>query len=525
MGKNKIIIFFISILIISQLLPFFSSKPENKTFMGNPYNVVDTNNYFSFMHQAREGNLLFTNKFTSEEVPYIIVQPVFLIMGWFTILLPPVFVYFLFKFIFVAIFAFLIYKLLGLIVNKNELNISAIFVLFGSGIGYVFLILNNLGFKQYGSIDYWLSASNSIGLNLAPVHFIVSVCLMIVIVLFYYKFWESKTLSHLMIVSFSTLLLGFIHLFDVITLIPVFGIYMIWRLINKKDDLNIIIKYNLIYAAIAIIPFIYTYYLFGINPLFKEWNAQNILETPKFLHVLFGYFLPFLFSIYYLKHKIINKIKFKDLEVILFVWMFSGLFLLYSPLNIQRRFVEGLNIPIMILGSLGFLRVFLPVIKSKFKSKTIRPIAIGLMIILISPTSFYWLYKINANVSPDIEVDDYEVPYYLDKDELEALYWLNENTKSEDVVLSDYGIGNYIPRMSGNSVFLGHWAQTINFEQRKKDVEQFYSGSDDFRKNILDNHNINYVYYGIEEKELGSFDQDFMDLVFQNEKVTIYQYQ
>ena len=82
------------------------------------------------MHQAKDGNLLFTNKFTSEEVPYIIIQTVFLVMGWLAIVFPEVFVYFLFKFIFLIVFAYFIYKLLGLIVKKDELNISAIFVLF-----------------------------------------------------------------------------------------------------------------------------------------------------------------------------------------------------------------------------------------------------------------------------------------------------------------------------------------------------------------------------------------------------------
>ncbi len=523
MKKTIIILLFVSILIVSQLIPFLNYNVDNKKFMGIPYSVVDTNNYFSYMQQAKEGNLAFTNKFTAEKVPFIFFQPVFLPMGWLTLILPEVFVYYLFKFIFIIIFAILVYKLLELIVDKKELNISAIFVLFGSGIGYVFLLLNNLGVKLYGSVDYWLSASNSIGLNLAPVHFAISVCLMIAIVILYYKFWEEKKISYLITLSILTLILGFTHLFDVISLIPAFGVYMIWRLVNKKDNIHTILKYNLIYAAIAIIPFIYTYYIFAVNPLFKEWDAQNVLETPKLLHVLFGYFIPFSFAIYYLKHKLINKIKFEDLEVILFVWMFSSMFLLYSPLNIQRRFIEGLNIPIMILGSLGFLRVFLPLIQKKF-TKSIKPVAILLMILLITPTSFHWLYKINANINPNIEVGDYSIPYYLDKDEIEALNWLKDNTNSDKTIISGYGIGNYIPRMTGNRAFLAHWAQTINLEKKKSDVKQFFSSNDvSFNKDLIKQYEIDYVYYGIEEQKLGVFEPKDMKKVFENSKVVVYQ--
>ena len=138
---------------------------------------------------------------------------------------------------------------------------------------------------------------------------------MIAIVIFYYKFWQSKKIAYLITFSIFTLILGFIHLFDVITLIPVFSFYMLWRLVKKKDNFSTILKYNLIYALIAIIPFIYIYYLFGVNPLFKEWNAQNILDTPKFLHVWFGYFFPLIFAISYLGYKIIYKKKDNKLMV------------------------------------------------------------------------------------------------------------------------------------------------------------------------------------------------------------------
>ena len=48
----------------------------------------------------------------------------------------------------------------------------------------------------------------------------------------------------------------------------------------------------------------------------------------------------------------------------------------------------------------------------------------------------------------DKEMADSSLAYYLEKDELEALNWLKDNTNSEEVVLSAYGIGNYIPRIS-----------------------------------------------------------------------------
>ena len=187
-------VLFVLILIVAQL-EFLYQNIEKKEYMGIPYNVVDTNTYFSFMQQAKQGHLLFTNKYTAEKVPYLLFNPVYLVIGWLTLFMHPVAAYYLFKFIFLIIFIFLVFKLLQLSVKKDEKCISLFFVLFGSGIGYFFILLHNLNFKLYGSIDQWVSESNSVALNLAPVHFIVSVCLMIIIVINYYKFWQSKRIS------------------------------------------------------------------------------------------------------------------------------------------------------------------------------------------------------------------------------------------------------------------------------------------------------------------------------------------
>ncbi|MBN1502097.1 hypothetical protein JW930_01015, partial [Candidatus Woesearchaeota archaeon] len=325
-----------------------------------------------------------------------------------------------------------------------------------------------------------------------------------------------------------TLLLGFVHLFDVITLALCFGFYMLWRFFTKRDTLTDILKYNIFYALVSLPAFIYTFYLYGMNPYFQAWNAQNILDAPKLHHLLFGYFFPLIFALVYSVNRIKAK-KANDIEVILFSWMFSGLILLYSPLNIQRRFLEGLNIPIMLLGSLGFMRVVLPFFQKEIhkltnlNKKTLSLVLIILTLILISPTSFYWLYKVSTSVRQDVPVSDYSVPYYLEKEEVEALNWLKSNTDKEAVVISGYGIGNYVPRISGNRVFLGHWAQTIDYEEKKTQVNMFYSTSDDnYRRVLLEQYNIKYVYYGIEEQKLGTLNSHYLEKVFENSKINIY---
>ena len=39
--------------------------------------LTDANTYLSFMNQAKEGHILFTNMYTSEDVPYILLRPTY----------------------------------------------------------------------------------------------------------------------------------------------------------------------------------------------------------------------------------------------------------------------------------------------------------------------------------------------------------------------------------------------------------------------------------------------------------------
>ena len=138
-------VLFILFVVICNCYLFFQNN-EN-IYMGIPYSVVDTNTYLSFINQVSEGKLLFTNRFTSEKVPYIIFRPEFLLIGIFGYFLTPLLAYYFFKFVFLFLYIFLINKLIKLTVNINELNITKLFVYFGSGIGYLLILLNNLGFK------------------------------------------------------------------------------------------------------------------------------------------------------------------------------------------------------------------------------------------------------------------------------------------------------------------------------------------------------------------------------------------
>lgn len=124
------------------------------------------------------------------------------------------------------------------------------------------------------------------------------------------------------------------------------------------------------------------------------------------------------------------------------------------------------------------------------------------------------------------------VPYppqvmYPLNDFYNGLKWLEKNTDHQTVVLSKITAGNYIPAYSGNFVYVGHVAETPHYDDRIKKTDEFFSGnlSDEQALKFLKTENINYIFYGPQEKENSLKDiniYSFLLPVYQTPLVTIY---
>jgi uncharacterized membrane protein len=93
--------------------------------------------------------------------------------------------------------------------------------------------------------------------------------------------------------------------------------------------------------------------------------------------------------------------------------------------------------------------------------------------------------------------------------------------------MADYLTGNYIAAHAGTRVVLGHWAETLDYAQKERSVALFYSSGLDqkVRRQLLSLYQVDYVWFGPRERELGNFDPrtaTFLRSVYENATITIY---
>jgi len=79
---------------------------------------------------------------------------------------------------------------------------------------------------------------------------------------------------------------------------------------------------------------------------------------------------------------------------------------------------------------------------------------------------------------------------------------------------------------AGNRVFLGHWAETMNYAQKMGEAKTFFGQApDEWRKELLRDYNISYLFYGPRERALPGFEPEgepYLVESYSNSLVTIY---
>ncbi|MBN2566866.1 hypothetical protein JXB02_02145 [Candidatus Woesearchaeota archaeon] len=509
----------------------FITTPQDHTYMWISKEVMDANNHLNLMLQAKDGYLLQRNGFTSEAMSRLFFNPYVLVIGWLSAIssVPIIAFYHLFRIVFGGGFLAMLYLFIAYLVpNKHERLTAFLIASAGAGFGFFFEVVRITTGFMFVSPDLWVTDLIPFTYLRMP-HFALAALLMVSVL---YLFLRGLRDGWRYAVGAGILcfLLATVHLFEVITIYLLMGVYVLVMFFHEKRfSFQPILKTAFI-VIISIPAMLYNYSVFILDPVYAKWTELNVTVSPNIINYIFGLGFIFFFALYYVYIETGRRKLTKD-DVFLLAWIIISVLLMYSPLATQRRFVFGVMVPYAILAALGIIRYFIPTMTDKLKPLHVEHFKLFLLavfVLLIAGTNILSVAGDVATIHPLLysAENEYVNDVYLTDDEISALDWLAQNTGDDDTVMSGLRIGNYIPRVAGNRVLLGHWAQTIDFVDRRAEVASFYANPTSLNaKGLIGKFGINYIYAGSEEQALAGGNLSFgagYEMVYTAGNITLY---
>jgi hypothetical protein len=321
-----------------------------------------------------------------------------------------------------------------------------------------------------------------------------------------------------------------------------------WRAIGQAISWHEVGMLLLIFM-IPLPLFLYYGVVFLQSSVLRTWSEQAVTLSPNPIHYLLTYGLYLFLGSLTFKQTVERKAfssgsnEVIDLKsdvqaklLFLWVWIGAAAILLYIPLNSQRRYVEGLQVPLAILAVIGFFTVGWPwllrtrLIRALLQRPRYSPAGLQRLaiILLIGTASLTNIFLYASTLIKLIISQPY--PLFRPELELEAMDWLEQQIEPGEVVLAAYWTGSYLPFRTGATVIVGNRYETGQFNSRRQQVEQFFSSAttDEWRQGMLAQYGVQYIFVGPGEKRLGNFwemDATYLQILFENEAVVIYKVQ
>lgn len=477
-----------------------TSDTSERVYMGIVFGVADTSQYFSWL-RAHQESLVVSNWMTPEPNQPAFFNLLWLILGqlalWTGLSMPAVFQ--ILRVVAGLSYGLTLYWLYGMLSeSRRERWLATILVLIGAGVGWIWVIDKYL--TGSSELRYWLDVQvaepNAFLSLIAFPHFLLAAAFMFLVFGFFLRGERTGQMRYYLLAALSALLLSTQHAYDLFTLYFVIGAYLLLRWWNERQ-----IPWNAVFGLIIIglissPPAAYFAYLTTTDPIWRQVLAQfsnaNVY-TPNILHLLiiFGPQMPLAIAALPALWKRRN-----NADLFWLSWVVVGFALLYIPTDFQIHMLNPYQVPLAILAIRTCLRI---AEQPGNYARLRRWLPIG----LIAFASIINIYLLAWRI---IDLSRQETPYFLHRDELSALEWLNQQN-GHDVVLSTEAIGHFVPALAGKRAVLAHWAQSIDYYTKTDEVAAFFSPetSASERQRIIERYNVKYIV--LPETDQGPIEQ------------------
>jgi hypothetical protein len=256
-------------------------------------------------------------------------------------------------------------------------------------------------------------------------------------------------------------------------------------------------------------PFLAYYFaITQVNPAMAAWNAQNVTPSPPLQYYLAAFGPLLVVALPGLGRAVRRFEPYGDQFML--TWLLVNAVLLYVPINLQRRLVIGLIIPIVYFAVRALEDYWSNVISGRLW----RPALMALFVIVLPSNLFALVVPlVGAVFSPERGL---EANLLIENDYRDMLQWVHDSVplqtdRHPTVFVASPDVSLFIPPWGGPRVVYGHPYETINAAWKRTTVLDWYDGEDCER--LLNgawwqgqSWQVDYVVLGPRERALGESD-------------------
>jgi hypothetical protein len=464
MRKDKDTSFFLFICLtalVAICFPYIlAANSGNEEFIFNGFliNPLDGNSYRAKMYQGYLGGWRFQLPFTTEPGDGAYLFLFYLTLGHLGRI-----------FKLDLIYVFHITRVLGSLVmlwsiwdfykavlqNQTSRRIAFAVSSLGSGMGWL-VVANGII-----TSDLWISEAYPFLSAFTNPHFPLGIGMILRVMII----WMDGRIEFrgLILTIFLVFGLSIINPFGVVILLMVFTGRLVFEYF-RKENLRLIFIGLFIVSAAGLPVLFYDLWVVNSDPVFRIWDAQNLTPSPPIWDLLLSISPSLVFGVFGAVRSLQGVFKGKgSKDIILVLWAILGIIAIYIPLDLQRRFMMGLFIPISGLAAQGLI----------FITRDNRRRLLVITTIFFSLAIPSNLLTLTASING---IQSQHPSIFLTKEEMSSLVWIEENTKPESVILSGPEMGLFIPAYTGRRVIYGHPFESVRAEESEKAVLDFYSG-------------------------------------------------
>ena len=470
-------------------------------FTGFVFGVEDGNSYIAKMLLGQVGNWLFRTPYSIETQNGVLAFLPYLLLG--KLAAPPelhiqlVVQFHIFRVLSISFTVCVIYQFISIYLdNIRWRRWATVLATTGGGLGWAVLSLG--GISWLGSLPLeWISPESFGFLSFYGLpHLVLARGLLLLAIILFLRAEDSPKLSWL--AGGVILLLLLVQPLSVLTLAVVIGSYnllvFVYSMLQRKPQIFRPLFFNTLRMIIPPLPlFAYFVYSFSIDPFLTAWTGQNQILSPHPLHYLLAYGLMIPFLIVPFQKKVWKT----RLQWLLPIgWLAAGPFLAYFPHNLQRRLPEGIWIAIIVLAVLGMAELW----RRRLWGKML--VSFSIAFALISSTLLL-IGGMQAAARPDL-------PLFRPDGEVRAFQELDSISPQNSIVLASYNTGNALPAWVPVRVLIGHGPESANLDELLPVVSAFFDERGDAiqRRRFLEEQQVDFVFYGPFERDLGDWDPD-----------------